>query len=200
MIALSALLIVLSASAQPQDISSDAATVDASSAPSCVGSSASYPNAPAVYQIVPDGSVPPGIAGTAASAWDDPSCNPGGTGFPEFTTNPTPGAVQVPVHYSTGLNPANSRSCGQFDPATGSITLFSQAAMPNGGTGSCGSTAIETQSLEHELGHRLGLSDQNSTTCPGYIMSQVAYPPQTGPIPPQPLDRSIHPAECNEAN
>jgi hypothetical protein len=72
--------------------------------------------------------------------------------------------------------------------------------MPSGVTTSCGATNILTQNLEHELGHRLDLADQNSASCPGYIMSQVAFPPQTGPIPPQPLPRAIQQAECNEAN
>jgi hypothetical protein len=112
MLALSALLVLFIASTQSQE--PEVASIE-KAAPSCVGSIASYPHAPAVYQIVPDATVPNGLANAAASAWNNPACNPGGTGFPTFTTAPTPGAVQVPVHVAPGINPNNGRSCGQFD-------------------------------------------------------------------------------------
>ena len=200
MVASAVLLLILSASSQPQEYSPDAVLIE-SSAASCVGSQASYPNAPAVYQIVPDANVPSGIAATAASAWNNASCNPGGTSFPRFTTSPEPGAVPVPLHFNaSALNDRNNFSCGQFNALTGEITIFAHAKLPNGTIGSCGASNIEAQSLEHELGHRLGLIDQYATNCQGFIMSQVAYPPATGSIPPQPLPRSIQPGECGEAN
>ncbi len=99
--ALPALLALLSALAPLQGPVADGAGVVEDSTPSCVGSIASYPNAPAVYQIVPDGSVPAGIASAAASAWDSSSCNPGGTAFPTFTTTPHGGssADSAPLHH-----------------------------------------------------------------------------------------------------
>lgn len=171
-----------------------------SSPSSCVVPTAPNPNAPAVYQLSPDGSVPAGLVGPAIAAWNSPGCNPNGTGFPTFSSTPEPGAIVIPVRFEPGPNPAGPSECGQWNPNTGVITLFATASMPDGGTGSCGSTQYELQSLEHEMGHVLRLGDVSSSTCPGYIMSQVAYPPQTGPLPQQPMTRSIHSAECSEAN
>lgn len=198
MLAAGALFVTIAVSTQPPEMAPDSVVIESSSP--CVADNSSNPNAPAVYQLIPDANVPSGLVGPAIAAWNSPSCNPNGTGFPQFTSNPGAGEVPIPLHYSTGLNPRNTRSCGQFDPATGAITLYSQAQLPSGSTGSCGPPTIVTQSLEHEMGHRLGLGDVSSASCPGYIMSQVAYPPQTGPTPPPPLTRSIQGAECQEAN
>ena len=167
----------------------------------CVTSSSTSPlYSPPAYQIEPDGNVPSGVVAAAEAAWDSSGCNTNGTAFPLLTPNAVSGSKPVTVTYVEGLNPDNNRSCGQTTPQGPSayaITLYSQARGESGAIGSCGSTAALTQSLEHELGHMLNLADSN---CPGYIMSQVAFPPQTGPIPPQPATRTIQPAECAEAN
>ena len=153
----------------------------------CVSSIYTSPlYSPAAWQLVPDSTVPPGLVDAAEAAWNSPSCNTSGTAFPMFTTSPSAGSKPVPVTYVNGLNPSNPRSCGQTAPS--GITIYSQAKMPSGTTASCGSGNVQTQTLEHELGHQLGLAD---SSCAGYIMSQVASPPQTGSIPPQPMPRAI---------
>jgi hypothetical protein len=168
---------------------------------SCVGSISTSPlYSPPAYQIEPDSSVPPGIVAAAESAWNSSSCNANGTAFPLLTPNAVSGSKPVSVSIVSGLNPRNNNSCGQTAPSgAGSyqIILYTQARGPSGSIGSCGSTAAMTQSLEHEFGHLLNLAD---STCPGYIMGPVAFPPQTGSLPPQPNPRSIQPAECAEAN
>jgi hypothetical protein len=165
-------------------------------ATSCVGSLSSNPlYSPPAWRLVPDSNFPPGVVGPAMEGWDNSGCNTNGSAFPQFTSTPTAGSKPVPLHYVNGLNQSNVHSCGQTN--AGGITLYSEAKMPNGTTTSCGSIAIEIQNLEHELGHQLDLADSK---CPGYIMSPVAFPPQTGPIPPQPNPRAIQPAECAEAD
>jgi hypothetical protein len=150
---------------------------------------------PTAWQLVPDSSVPSDIVAPAMAAWDSSSCNSGGISFPQFTTSPVPGSRPVPISYVQGKNPFNGSSCGRT--SNNGITLYTIANKPGGGTVSCGNTNVLIQNLEHELGHQLDLADSN---CAGYIMSQLAYPPQTGPIPPQPIPRNIHPSECAEAN
>jgi hypothetical protein len=129
---------------------------------------------PTAWQLVPDGSVPSGLIAPAMAAWDASSCNSGGSGFPQFTTSPVPGSRPVPVSYVAGKNPLNGSSCGQTSSI--GIILYSMANKPGGGTVGCGNTSVLIQNLEHELGHQLDLAD---SSCSGYIMSQVAYPPQT---------------------
>jgi hypothetical protein len=166
-------------------------------APPCVTSSATSPvYSPTAWQVVPDSNFPAGVVGPAMAGWDSSSCNTGGTAFPQFTTSPIAGSKPVPLHYVDGLNPANNRSCGNTDPAKG-VTLFSQARMPNGTLTTCGPIATQIQNLEHEFGHKLTLND---SSCSGYIMSNVAFPPQTGTTPPPPLPRAIQDAECAQAN
>src|ERR1700728_4589215 len=87
--------------------------VPESSSSPCVVINATYPNAPADYYLEPDSNFPPGIEGSAAAAWNNPSCNPNGTGFPQFATSPVAGATPLPLHYTSGLNPTNHQSCGQ---------------------------------------------------------------------------------------
>lgn len=189
-------LLAVALSGQAPD--SSAVTPDA--AAPCVSAETTSPlYSPPAYQIEPDSSVPPAIVAAAEGAWNNPDCNSGGTAFPSLTPTAVPGARQVFVSYVNGLNPRNNSSCGQTTPVgtAYSITIYSQARGPSGSIGSCGSTAAMTQSLEHEFGHLLDLND---STCPGYIMGPVAFPPKTGPLPPQPLSRSIQPAECAEAN
>jgi hypothetical protein len=66
-VATAVLLVTLTASLQSPEGAPDAAVIESTS-PSCVGAVTSSPNAPAVYQIVPDSNVPSGIAANAASA------------------------------------------------------------------------------------------------------------------------------------
>jgi hypothetical protein len=165
-------------------------------AASCVGAASTAPlYSPPAWQLIPDSNFPGGVVGPAIDGWNNPSCNTNGTAFPQFTTTSVPGSKPVPVHYVTGLNPLNPRSCGQTT-ASG-ITIFTQAKMPNGTTTTCGPINTQIQNLEHEMGHQLDLAD---SACPGYIMSPVAFPPQTGQTPPPPLPRSIQSSECAEAN
>jgi hypothetical protein len=152
---------------------------------------------PSAWQLVPDSSVPAGIVAPAMAAWDNASCNSGGTSFPPFMTSAVSGARPVPVSYVQGTNPDRNGSCGHTSPA--GITLYSTASKPGGGTVNCGNTSILIQNLEHELGHQLDLADTTNSNCVGYIMSQLAFPPQTGSTPPQPIPRFIHQSECAEA-
>jgi hypothetical protein len=168
---------------------------------SCVTATSTSPlYSPPAYQLQPDGSVPSGVVANAEAAWNSSGCNTNGTAFPLLTPNAITGSKPVTVSYVSGLNPSNNQECGNTKPSGPSsyrITLYSQARLDTGVLVSCGNTAIITQSLEHEIGHLLDLADSN---CPGYIMSQVAFSPQTGSAPPQPATRTIQPAECAEAN
>jgi hypothetical protein len=183
------------------DSSNAAPEATPESTPSCVSSQTTSPvYAPPAYQIEPDGSVPSGIVAAAEGGWDSSGCNTNGTAFPQLTPNAVSGSKPVTVSFVGGLNPRNNNSCGQTVPSGSSsysILLYSEARGASGAIGSCGSTAALTQSLEHEFGHLLDLAD---STCPGYIMGPVAFPPQTGSIPPQPNTRSIQPGECALAN
>jgi hypothetical protein len=188
------LLVVLASHEPGYEPPDSCVEIDASS--SCVTALSTSPLfSPSAIQLVPDATVPPGMVAAAEAAWNSSSCNTNGTAFPVFTTAAISGSRSVPVNYVNGINPNNSFTCG-ITGVTG-ITIYSQAKMPNGTTTSCGSGNIQTQNLEHEMGHELDLAD---SSCLGYIMSQVAFPPQTGPIPPQPLPRAIQPSECAEAN
>jgi len=102
---LSVALLSLFLVAEPPTADPDSLGLE-SSPSSCVVPTAPNPNAPAVYQLSPDGSVPAGLVGPAIAAWNSPGCNPNGTGFPTFASTPEPGALVIPVRFEPGPNPA----------------------------------------------------------------------------------------------
>lgn len=167
---------------------------------SCVTATSTSPlYSPPAYQLQPDGSVPSGVVANAEAAWNSAGCNVNGTAFPLLTPNAVAGSIPVSVSYLSGYNLTDPTECGHTSPPSATsraIVLYSQARL-NGVLVSCGNTAILTQTLEHEVGHLLNLADSN---CPGYIMSEMAYAPQTGSAPPQPATRSIQSSECAKAN
>lgn len=152
--------------------------------------------APDRIQLVASG-FPSGLSSvvnTAMGKWNSASCNTEGNDFPYFQTTSTGASRVVNVTYRTGLNPDNDSSCGNF--AGNQINIYSQARNPhNGLIVPCGTADRVAESLAHELGHLLGLSDQYGSACQGVIMSQVAMT-STGTI----LSRSVTPEECQKAN
>lgn len=126
--------------------------------------------------------------------WNSEECNSGGDAFSYFQTTSTGAGRVITVAYRAGMNSNNNYSCGNFSGNL--INLYSQARNPASGViVSCGNSDRMAESLAHELGHLLGLSDQYTTSCQGVIMSQVSMT-STGTV----LARGITAAECQRAN
>ena len=116
-----------------------------------------------------------GFVGDAASLWNDSDCNKPVANayytyeFPILATDYAQGAGRtVDIRYVTGFNPADNESCGNFSGNT--ITIFEKARV--GGIPKLCTTGPELMdTIAHEFGHLLGLSDQTDPSCNGYIMS-----------------------------
>jgi hypothetical protein len=72
-----------------------------------------------------------------------------------------------------GFNLNNPQSCGNFQGSE--VIIFEKAKTEDGQrTVPCNRSDIFSDTIAHELGHLLGLTDQSSSSCPGYIMGQAA--------------------------
>jgi hypothetical protein len=147
-------------------------------------------------QLVPSG-FPSGLSNAVANGmgmWNGTSCNTGGDDFPLFQFDSAGAGRTITVMFVAGKNPQNPASCGNL--AGNVISVYSQVNNPiTGGTASCAAADIVTQNIAHELGHLLGLDNQFSSSCYGFIMSQVVFQPN-GAI----IGRSVRPEECQQAN
>ncbi len=130
----------------------------------------------------------------AAAFWNDPGCNRAGE-FPKIVLDETPEPHRViRVRWEPGHNPREPRSCGSFIGAE--IILYGRAIDPRvHALGGCGDLDRVAETLAHELGHALGLTDRFEPACYGSIMSQLVWTSATGILP-----RRVQPYECAAAD
>ncbi len=105
-------------------------------------------------------------------AWNASNCNSTQfDGFPQFTEQSGSGRT-IKIRYQSGFNPSNARACGNFGGNT--IFVFQRARSADGTRViECMRSDIFEDTVAHELGHLLGLNDQDSSTCNSFIMNQV---------------------------
>ena len=110
--------------------------------------------------------------------------------IPLFTTG-TAGTT-LNVTYNSGIDTTNGNYvCGFQPPGTNTILLWRYALDSGGHAIPCfNNEAGLAQNLAHEIGHWLGLQDQNDPACNSHIM---------GPDNPN-VTRSVHSDECAEAD
>jgi hypothetical protein len=166
-------------------------------ADSCVAPTHDPRVSPDLIRLVPSG-FPSGLSGVVAAGmekWNNPSCNPGGRLFSYFQLDA--GADRtINVVYVDGLYAQNEFSCGHF---TGNeITIYSKSRnLQTGVIQNCGTPDRVAETVAHELGHLLGLTDQglDGESCNGYIMSQVRRTANGQVVP-----RYVQGSECGEAD
>jgi hypothetical protein len=126
--------------------------------------------------------------------WNSSSCNEGGNSFPYFSLG-TPGSCvrTMTARLNTGFNPANDQSCGNHQG--NQVNFYTQARKPTGQIIECTSDTHFADTAAHELGHTIGLKDQNSPNCSGYAMDQLRFD-SSGVYQP----RSVQPSECDKAD
>lgn len=127
---------------------------------------------------------------TSIGYWDgsgDSSGCPGfGSSFPSMSAGGS-GGVPVSVTHHTGTSTLTSGSCGRttftLQAPGNTVTSASIEIWDRQGNGV---DCIFTDTLAHELGHVLGLADNDSSGCTGHIMG--ARPPGG--------TRSVSSADC----
>ncbi len=123
-------------------------------------------------------------------AWNASNCNNSQLGgFPQFTESSGAGRT-IKLRYQRGFNTINPSSCGYF--SGNDIYLFEKARTQDGQVVSCARSDIFEDTVAHELGHLLGLTDQREASCNGFIMNQVAMT-RTGDY----IDRRVRSEECD---
>lgn len=127
--------------------------------------------------------------------WNASSCNTNGTAFPQFQIGSSGAGRILNVVWNEGLNLENPHSCGGF--VGNRIDLYSKVRNPARGdqVEGCGGNNVLGQTFAHELGHALGLRDQFSTSCRGFMMYQREYTSE-GLL----RGRSIQDSECSMAD
>lgn len=129
------------------------------------------------------------VAG-AVGLWQ--SCSQVGSGFPSLFANSGSGEITFGIVLLGGLSTSTAGGCGQFRPSFngngqingGTIELFDATLSGN----DC--EPIREETIAHEMGHGLGLGDQNAESCYGHIMG----PPLIGG------SRSVHSDECSKVD
>lgn len=140
-------------------------------------------------QLIPQ-NIPSGLMSSFRTGYGDRnSCN--GSNFPGFSESASGTGRTVYVNYYTGFNPSNDRSCGEYNGSS-TVSLYQRARTPQGTVVSCAASPVFRDTVAHELGHVYALDDQYSSSCSGWIMSQVGFTSSGSYV-----NRTLRSSECD---